>query len=47
MNLKSLSCRLSALSVFRGILEKKEMTAFLSFLKAEDLCEIILSGGRI
>ena len=39
MNLKLLSCRISALSVFRGILSKKEMTAFLSFLKAEELCE--------
>ena len=46
MDLKSLSCRLSALSVFRGILEKKEMTAFLSFLKAEDLCEKLSFYGE-
>ena len=37
MDLKLLSCRISALSVFRGILDKKEMRAFLDFLKAEDL----------
>ena len=39
MDLKLLSCRISALSVFRGILDKKEMRAFLDFLKAEDLCQ--------
>ena len=39
MDLKLLSCRISALSVFRGILEKKEMRAFLDFLKADDICQ--------
>lgn len=39
MDLKLLYCRLSALSVFRGILDKKEMRAFLSFLRADDVCE--------
>lgn len=37
MDLKYLSCRISALSVFRGVLNKKEMTAFLGFLKSEDI----------
>ena len=39
MDLKLLSCRLSALSVFRGILDKREMKAFLDFLKADELCK--------
>ena len=39
MDLKLLSCRLSALSVFRGILDKREMKAFLDFLKADELCD--------
>lgn len=34
-NQKELACSLSALSVFRGVLAKKEMAAFLSFLKSE------------
>ena len=38
MDLKLLSCRISALSVFRGILDKKEMQSFLGFLKADDIC---------
>ena len=38
MDLKLLSCRISALSVFRGILDKKEMQSFLNFLKADDIC---------
>lgn len=46
MNLKLLSCRISALSVFRGILSKKEMTAFLSFLKAGELCEKLSCYGE-
>ncbi len=46
MNLKLLSCRISALSVFRGILNKKEMTAFLGFLKAEELCEKLSCYGE-
>lgn len=46
MNLKLLSCRISALSVFRGILSKKEMTAFLGFLKAEELCEKLSCYGE-
>ena len=45
MDLKLLSCRLSALSVFRGILDKKEMTAFLSFLRAEDVCDKLNEAG--
>lgn len=36
---KLLATALSALSVFRGVLCKKEMSAFISFLKAEDICE--------
>ena len=39
MDLKLLSCRLSALSVFRGILDKREMKAFFDFLKADELCD--------
>ena len=46
MDLKNLSCRLSALSVFRGILDKKEMSAFLSFLKADDICEKLSFYGE-
>ena len=33
--LQKLSCELSAISVFRGILEKKEMQTFLNFLKCD------------
>ena len=46
MDLKLLSCRISALSVFRGILDKKEMSAFLDFLKAEDLCRMLSCYGE-
>ena len=46
MDLKLLSCRISALSVFRGILDKKEMRAFLNFLKAEDLCQKLSFYGE-
>ena len=46
MNLKLLSCRISSLSVFRGILGKKEMASFLSFLKAEELCEKLSCYGE-
>lgn len=46
MDLKLLSCRLSALSVFRGILDKREMRAFLYFLKAEDLCQKLSFYGE-
>ena len=46
MDLKLLSCRISALSVFRGILDKKEMKAFLDFLKAEDLCQKLSFYGE-
>ena len=46
MDLKLLSCRISALSVFRGILEKKEMRAFLDFLKTEDLCQKLSFYGE-
>lgn len=46
MNLKVLSCRLSALSVFRGILDKKEISAFLGFLKADDICDKLSFYGE-
>lgn len=46
MDLKLLFCRISALSVFRGILEKKEMRAFLDFLKADDLCQKLSFYGE-
>jgi predicted AAA+ superfamily ATPase len=46
MDLKNLSCRLSALSVFRGILDKKEISAFLSFLKADDICDKLSFYGE-
>jgi predicted AAA+ superfamily ATPase len=46
MDLKLLSCRISALSVFRGILDKKEMRAFLDFLKADDLCQKLSFYGE-
>ena len=46
MDLKLLYCRLSTLSVFRGILDKKEMTAFLGFLKAEDMCDKLSFYGE-
>lgn len=46
MDLKLLSCRISALSVFRGILDKKEMRAFLDFLKADDICQKLSFYGE-
>lgn len=46
MDLKLLSCRLSALSVFRGILDKKEMAAFLCFLKAQSICDKLSFYGE-
>lgn len=46
MDLKLLSCRISALSVFRGILDKKEMRTFLDFLKAKDLCQKLSFYGE-
>ena len=46
MDLKLLSCRISALSVFRGILGKREMSSFLDFLKAEDLCQKLSLYGE-
>ncbi|MBO5936967.1 MAG: ATP-binding protein [Clostridia bacterium] len=46
MDLKLLSCRISALSVFRGILDKKEMRAFLDFLKADDICQKLSCYGE-
>ena len=46
MDLKLLSCRISALSVFRGILDKKEMSTFLDFLRAEDLCQKLSFYGE-
>ena len=46
MDLKLLSCRISALSVFRGILDKREMKPFLDFLKAEDLCQKLSFYGE-
>lgn len=46
MDLKLLSCRISALSVFRGILDKREMRAFLDFLKADKLCEKLSAYGE-
>ena len=46
MDLKLLSCRISALSVFRGILDKKEMSTFLAFLKADDLCQKLSFYGE-
>ena len=46
MDLKLLSCRLSALSVFRGILDKREMQTFLNFLKADDLCQKLSFYGE-
>ena len=33
--LKQLACELSAVSVFRAVLQKKEMQALLSFLKCD------------
>ncbi len=33
--LKKLACEISAISIFRGVLQKKEMQAFLNFLKCE------------
>ena len=46
MDLKLLSYRISALSVFRGILDKKEMRAFLDFLKADDICQKLSFYGE-
>ena len=46
MDLKLLSCRISTLSVFRGILDKKEISAFLGFLKAEDICDKLSFYGE-
>ena len=46
MDLKLLSCRISALSVFRGILDKKEMRTFLDFLKVEDLFQKLSFYGE-
>lgn len=38
--LKNLACEISSVSVFRGILKKKEISALLSFLKSDgDICE--------
>ena len=39
-SLKDLACRISAINIFRNILDKKQMKAFLDFLKSEgDVCE--------
>ncbi len=46
MDLKLLSCRISALSVFRGILDKREMKAFLEFLRAEELSDKLSFYGE-
>ena len=46
MDLKLLSCRISALSVFRGILDKREMRAFLEFLRAEELSDKLSFYGE-
>lgn len=46
MDLKDLSYRISVLSVFRGLLNKKEMKAFLGFLKSEDLYEKLSFYGE-
>ncbi len=46
MDLKDLSYRISLLSVFRGLLDKKEMTALLAFLKSEDLYEKLSLYGE-
>lgn len=46
MDLKDLSYRISLLSVFRGLLGKKEMTALLAFLKSEDLYEKLSLYGE-
>ena len=46
MDLKLLSCRISALSVFRGILDKREMQTFLGFLGADDLCQKLSFYGE-
>lgn len=45
-DLKLLACRLSALSVFRGLLKKEEMASFLGFLKSEDLCQKLSFYGE-
>lgn len=46
MDLKDLSYRISLLSVFRGLLDKKEMTSLLAFLKSEDLYEKLSLYGE-
>lgn len=46
MDLKDLSYRISVLSVFRGLLNKKEITAFLGFLKSESLYEKLSFYGE-
>ena len=46
MDLKYLSYRISALSVFRGILTKKEMISFLSFLKSDDIYDKLSFYGE-
>ncbi len=45
-DLKLLANSLSALSVFRGVLSKKEMTAFLNFLRSEDIYEKLSFYGE-
>ena len=45
-DLKLLACQLSALSVFRGLTDKKEMTAFLNFLRSEDIYEKLSFYGE-
>lgn len=44
--LKNLACALSSLSVFRGVLDKREMRAFLSFLKSDDTYEKLSYYGE-
>lgn len=47
MTNKDLACRLSALTVFRNILKKDELSAFLSFLKCEgDTAEKLSAYGE-
>ncbi len=45
-DLKLIAMGLSSLSVFRGVLTKKEITAFLSFLKSEDIYEKLSFYGE-
>ncbi len=45
-DLKLIACALSSLSVFRGLLGKKEIASFLDFLKSEDIYEKLSFYGE-